>query len=748
MTGCGICSGENETENQGNDHVKSSLSRFGCAFLWIACGNSLLAAQDRPNILFIFSDDHACQAIGAYGSRINQTPHIDRIAREGAVFENSFCANSICGPSRACILTGKHSHLNGFLRNGNRFDATQTTFPPLLQQAGYQTALVGKWHLGTDPVGFDYWEVLPGQGSYYNPDFKQMGGGRERYTGYCTDIITDLTLDWLKNGRDTSKPFMLMCQHKAPHRNWAPAARHFTMYDSDVPEPATLFDDFSNRSPLLKENEMSIRDHFHWGHDMKFHGDNLFPEFFRDRHPNGEYQRMNSEQQKVWDAQYESENAAFIRNMRAGKLSEQDILKWKYQRYIKDYLRCIAAVDDGVGRILEYLDEAGIAENTIVIYCSDQGFYLGEHGWYDKRWMFEESLKMPFVIRWPNVIQPGTRATKMIQNIDYAPTFLEVAGASIPQEMQGRSFVPLLHNENRAPTAWRDAIYYAYYENAAVHNVPVHDGVRTARYKLIYFPRGRQWQLFDLKEDPQELHTAHEAEEYARVFQGLKKRYHDLRRKYDVNTATIPATRGDEEWWRKRFATTKAEAEQGNCQLVFIGDSITQGWQAAGRDIWQKHYSDRQALNFGFSGDRTEHVIWRLGRTNFDVARPKVAVIMIGTNNTGHSMQPPKEVSAGVKRILEILAERTPNTKILLLGVFPRGPSPWDEGRLNNLAINDLIRRFDDGQRVHYLDIGHVFLEQDGSISPEIMPDGLHLSGIGYERWAAAIEPALQKFGL
>ena len=453
--------------------------------LVVACLAPSLAAE-RPNILFIFTDDHAVQAISAYGSKINSTPNIDRIARDGAVYTNSFCANSICGPSRACILTGKHSHLNGFLRNGNRFDGLQTTFPPLLQQAGYQTAVIGKWHLGTTPVGFDHWEVLPGQGSYYNPDFLQMGGGRKRYTGYCTDIITDKSLEWLKD-RDKSKPFMLMCQHKAPHRNWSPAGRHFDMFPDDVPEPQTLFDDYSGRSRLLKENEMSIRDHFHWGHDMKFHGENQFPEHFASQHRNGEYNRMTDEQKKAWDAKYEPENEAFIARMKTGELSKEEIVRWKYQRYIKDYLKCIAAVDDGVGRLLDYLDETGLAKNTIVIYSSDQGFYLGEHGWYDKRWMFEESLKMPFIIRWPGVVEGGQESTTLIQNIDYGPTFLDVAGVDIPDEMQGRSLVPVLKNDGKPTSDWRDAIYYAYYENAAVHAVPVHDGVRTERYKLMFF---------------------------------------------------------------------------------------------------------------------------------------------------------------------------------------------------------------------------------------------------------------------
>ena len=729
--------------------VRTSLLVLTIAVLiGFAFGLQSEAAEQRPNIVFVFSDDHAVQAIGAYGSKINKTPNIDRLAQEGAVFERSFCANSICGPSRACILTGKHSHINGFLRNGNRFDGSQMTFPPLLQQAGYQTAMIGKWHLGTDPVGFDHWEVLPGQGSYYNPDFLQMDGSRKRRNGYCTDIITQLSLEWLKEKRDPKKPFMLMCQHKAPHRNWSPAARHFEMFKEDVPEPDTLRDDYAGRSKLLKLNEMSIRNHMHWGHDMKFHGENQFPEYFAERHKNGEYNRMSDEQKQAWDAHYEAENQEFIKLMKAGKLSEDEILSWKYQRYIKDYLRCIAAVDEGVGQLLDYLDEEGLAENTIFIYSSDQGFYLGEHGWYDKRWMFEESLKMPFLIRWPGVVPAETRSETLIQNIDYGPTFLEIAGAKVPAEMQGRSLMPVLKNKCQAPADWRDAIYYAYYENAAVHEVPVHDGVRSDRYKLMFFPRGREWQLFDLEKDPQEMNSVHADPAYADVLKAHQQRYLDLRKFYDVNSAVIPATRGDQAWWRDRDKAMTERAKQGDVELAFIGDSITQGWEGKGREVWQEFYADRKPINLGIGGDRTEHVIWRLTHGNLNKIKPKVAVLMIGTNNTGHMLQNPAEVADGVERILEILANRTPKTKVLLLGVFPRGENSLDEKRLNNVAINQRIRRLADGEKVRYLDIGNAFLESDGRLTKEIMPDLLHLSSEGYRRWAEAIEPTLVELGL
>lgn len=703
----------------------------------------------QPNILFIFSDDHAPQAIGAYGSKINETPNLDRIASEGAVFRNSFCANSICGPSRACILTGKHSHKNGFLRNGNRFDGQQTTFPRLLQNVGYQTALIGKWHLGSDPVGFDHWEVLPGQGNYYNPDLIQMDGTRKRYDGYCTDIITDNALSWLQEKRDPAKPFILMCQHKAPHRNWSPPPRHFDLYKNvDVPEPETLFDDYAGRSELLQDNEMSIKDHFYLAHDMKFHGENQFPEHFRDGIRNAEYARMNDTQKAAWDAAYEPENQDFVKQMNAGELSDKDVIRWKYQRYIKDYLRCIQAVDDGVGRMLEYLDESGLAENTIVIYSSDQGFYLGEHGWYDKRWMFEESLLMPLMVRWPGVIKPGVDSKAVVQNIDYGPTFLEVAGAEVPSEMQGRSMVDLMKNQGIPGATWRDAIYYAYYENAAVHNVPVHDGVRTERYKLMYFPRTREWNLFDLKTDPQEMQSVHDSEDYGAILAGMQRRYRDLRSYYDVNSAVIPATRGDESWWAARDRSITTNAKNTDPQIAFIGDSITQGWEGRGKETWNKFYADRGAINLGIGGDRTENVIWRLTHGNLGKIKPKVAVLLIGTNNTGHVMQDPAEVADGVARILEILSERLPDTKVVLHGVFPRGEGPLDEKRLNNIAINQRIRRLADGDQVRFLEIGDQFVEPDGSISTEIMPDKLHLSVEGYERWAKALEPTLVDLGL
>lgn len=504
------------------------------------CENiSMKPTQKKLNILFIFSDDHAVQAIGAYGSKINKTPNLDRIADQGVVFLNSFCANSICGPSRACILTGKHSHKNGFMQNGDKFDGSQVTFPKLMKKAGYETAIIGKWHLSSNPTGFDYWEILKGQGKYYNPDFKTSNGVKGRM-GYCTTIIADLTLDWLKNKRDPNKPFMLMCQHKAPHRNWAPDIKYLTKYDDqDIPEPDTLFDTWDNRSVTLKNNEMSIKEHFQYEHDMKFH-ENM-PEELISKRPskipsniknwkmgNGEYRRMTDEQKKAWDAAYQPKNDKFLNNIPTGKA----LVRWKYQRYIKDYLRCIDSVDENVGRVLDYLEDNDLMKNTIVIYSSDQGFYLGEHGWFDKRWMYEESLKMPFIISWPGVTKPGTKnSSHMIQNIDYAPTFLEVAGVKIPKAIQGQSIKSILMN----PTApWRENLYYHYYENPGWHNVPRHEGVRDKRYKLINFYYDDGYNLYDLKKDPQEMRDVSKDPAYRAIMNKMKGKLIYLRKKYDL----------------------------------------------------------------------------------------------------------------------------------------------------------------------------------------------------------------------
>ncbi len=506
-------------------------------------------AADRPNIVFVFSDDHAPHAIGAYDGlyrQINPTPNIDALAKQGMVFRNSFCTNSICGPSRAVILTGKHSHKNGFMNNGNNFDGSQQTFPKLLQKAGYQTAIYGKWHLKSLPQGFDSWRVLPGQGEYYNP---MMIGpdGRERIEGYCTDVVTDLALDWLKNGRQKDQPFMLMCQHKAPHRCWMPPTRYLTLYDDiTIPEPETLFDDYADNAPPARYQEMEIDRHMHLVFDLFADppaGFDPDAKIRADKSAWRNYSVMTREQKAAWDAAYGPKNAALTKANLQGK----DLVRWKYQRYIKNYLRCVKTVDDSVGQLMDYLAEAGLADNTIVIYSSDQGFYLGDHGWYDKRWMYEESLKMPFIAKWPGVTKPGSTCDAMIQNLDYAETFLEVAGTNIPDDMQGRSLVPLL--EGLTPDDWRDQIYYHYYEYPSVHMVPRHYGIRGQSYKLMRFYQFDQWEFYDLKNDPDELTNLYDDPKHADTIASLKEDLEKLRRHYDDDSDV--AVKPDQ--WQRQF---------------------------------------------------------------------------------------------------------------------------------------------------------------------------------------------------
>ncbi len=497
------------------------------AIFLIKCGNkqnSMKEENARPNIVFIFTDDHAQQAISAYGSVINKTPNIDRLATEGMIFRNSFCTNSICGPSRAVIQTGKFSHINGFKDNRDTFDSTQVTFPKLLQQGGYQTAMVGKWHLKSQPTGFDYWKVLPGQGQYYNPDFRTPNG-MERIEGYVTDIVTDVSIDWLKNGRDKSKPFMLMTQQKAPHRPWMPPLKYLHKYDDvTIPEPENLFDDYKNRAGGAQLQEMEIDRHMRFSWDLKVVRDSFDTRGIKVWEARKE--RFTPGQLKAWNEAYGPKNEAFIKANLQGK----DLVRWKYERYIKDYLRCIASVDDNVGRLLDYLNESGLAENTIVIYSSDQGFYLGEHGWFDKRWMYEESLHMPLIIKWPGVVKPGSVNMDMVQNLDYAETFLDIAGLKIPQEMQGQSLMPLL--EGKTPDDWRKSIYYHYYEYPGAHAVQKHYGVRTERYKLINYYELGEKEMFDLKTDPQEMKSVYNDPEYAEIQTQLEQELARLRSYY------------------------------------------------------------------------------------------------------------------------------------------------------------------------------------------------------------------------
>jgi arylsulfatase A-like enzyme len=481
----------------------------------------------RPNIIFIFSDDHAYQAISAYDSRlanIAPTPNIDRIAKEGMLFKKAYVTNSICAPSRAVILTGKHSHLNGVIDNGVEFDGAQQTFPKLLQKLEYQTAIIGKWHLKSQPTGFDYWHTLPGQGHYYNPDFITPEG-KITESGYVTDIITDKSLDWLENGRNKSKPFMLMLQHKAPHREWDPPTKHLNLFDDvTIPEPDNLFDTYDTRGTAAHEQDMTIEK------TMRLEADNkVWDKSNRSPAWQYNYGRMNEEQRLAWDAAYDPKNEAF----KKAKLSGKDLVRWKYQRYMKDYLRCIRSVDDNVGRVLDYLDKTGMAGNTVVIYSSDQGFYLGEHGWFDKRFMYKESFRTPLVARWPGVIKSNKVNDDLVQNLDFAQTFLDIAGIQqLPSDMQGLSLKPLMAGE--APANWRKSLYYHYYEYPGFHSVRRHEGVATKRYKLISFYDLDEWEFYDLEKDPHEMNNLYNDPAYQKKIVELKKELTRLKILYKV----------------------------------------------------------------------------------------------------------------------------------------------------------------------------------------------------------------------
>jgi N-acetylglucosamine-6-sulfatase len=707
-------------------------------------------SAEQPNILFIFTDDHALQAISAYGGRFEKiapTEHIDRLAKEGMIFRNSFCGNSICGPSRASILTGKHSHVNGFMDNDSGlFDGGQQTFPKLLQKAGYETALIGKWHLVSNPTGFNHWEILPSQGSYVNPDFIQMDGSKKRVEGYVTDIITDKTIEWLKNRKDKTKPFVLMTQQKAPHRSWVPAPRHYKLFDGiDMPEPPTLFDDHSHRIEALKKQEMTIAKHFSWGLDMFLHGKPTDPRFIGGL-ANGEYARMTNAQKTEFDAAYDPENEKLLAALPT--MTDDDLTRWKYQRYIKNYLRTIRAVDENVGRTLEYLEESGLAKNTVVIYSSDQGFYLGEHGWYDKRWMFEESLKMPCVIRWPGVIKPGVEPEAMIQNIDYAPTFLEMAGAAIPADMQGKSIVPILKGEGKTPDDWRNAVFYQY-SGENTHHVARHDGVRDSRHKLMHFPDTKEWMLFDLEKDPQEMKNVFADPTYSAVAEKMKTLYADLKKQYAANDSNLPMHRLKESWWKDRWAVKDKEVHNSkDAKIVFLGDSITQAWEDTGKSAWDKHFAPLGAVNWGYSGDRTEHLIWRLQNGNIQRLNPKVAVILIGTNNTGHSQRPAAETLAGIRQTLNDLSWKWPDTKIILMSIFPRAEKADDPLRQLNDEINEQLKTLVNGKRIHLLDINAKFMDDEGTLRKELLPDLLHLSPAAYDIWADALSSKLNELGL
>ena len=466
--------------------------------------------KERPNIIFIFSDDHAYQSIGAYGNKLAKTPNIDRIAREGALLTNNLVTNSICGPSRATLLTGKYSHINGYKNNDRtKFDITQQLFPDLLQKGGYQTAWIGKLHLNSLPTGFDYWNILPGQGIYYNPQFITAPNDTIRKEGYVADIITESSLDWI-NKRDEKKPFFLVVGQKSVHREWHPDLQDLGAYDDiNFPLPETFYDDYAGRA-AAKDQDMSIEKTMRLKEDLKVHLD-------YDRVPG--YKFFSPEKKKIFKDYYDKITKEFDDK----KLSGKALTEWKYQRYIKDYLATANGLDRNIGKILDYLDKTGLSKNTVVIYASDQGFYMGEHGWFDKRFIYEESLKTPFVIRYPGVIKPGTKVEKLVSNIDWAPTVLDLAGAKIPAEIQGKSFLPLLDKNAKANTPWRDAAYYHYYEFPEPHHVYPHFGVRTKRYKLVRFYGGIDtWELFDLEKDPHEVKNVYEEKANEAIIKSLK----------------------------------------------------------------------------------------------------------------------------------------------------------------------------------------------------------------------------------
>ncbi len=525
-----------------NSSVLKALILFGVS-LCISCSEEKPSKveqdstpSERPNILFIMSDDHAYQAISAYGGNLIQTPNIDRIADEGLLFTNACVSNSICAPSRATILTGKHTHINGKIDNHMPFDTTQVTFPQLFQQAGYETAMYGKLHFGNNPKGVDDFMILPGQGHYINPKFITPKGDTI-ITGYVTDIITDLTLNWLEQKRDKNKPFMLMYLHKAPHRPWWPSPEKFAEFTlKKFPEPQTLFDDYSNRGSAAKTAEMNLYTHMMYNHDSKVRPETIeamgevFPKV--EEYPNGfygPYNRANAEQKALYDPILETINQDFKENWPG--MSAEDKMRWKYQRYMQDYLGTISSVDDNVGRVLDYLEESGLEENTIVVYTSDQGFYLGEHGWFDKRFIYDESFKTPLLIKWPNQIKPGTTNKEMVQNLDFAQTFLEAAQIEVPDDMQGESLMPLLTGKDSLWT--REAVYYHYYEYPSVHMVKRHYGMVTKEYKLVHFYYDvDEWELYDRQKDPNEMNNVYKNPDYALVVEELNQQLIDLRKKY------------------------------------------------------------------------------------------------------------------------------------------------------------------------------------------------------------------------
>ena len=495
---------------------------IGAALL--ACIIAIPAGALPPNIIYIMSDDHAAHALSCYNSAVNQTPNLDRIANEGIRFDKCFVTNSICTPSRATILTGKYSHINGVVVF-NRFDGSQPTVAKYLQAAGYHTGMIGKWHLGSEPTGFDEWTILPGQGVYFDPAFWDKNG-RKVVKGYATDIITDMGIDFLKN-RPKDKPFFLMLHHKAPHRPWDPDEKHKAMFAGKViPEPATLRDDYSTRTDAIRESLQKVFQ------DLTRRDLKLTPP---EDMPTGERQKWLNTKPKMVEIVVDGQKKTLV---------GEELNKWKYQRYMQDYLACIQSMDDNVGRLLDWVDQNGLRENTVVIYTSDQGFFLGDHGLYDKRFMYEASLHMPFIVRWPGVTKAGSATSSMILNADFAPTFLEIAGQPVPADMQGRSLVPLL--KGRTPADWRTSMYYRYYHDPGDHNTRAHYGVRTDTHKLIYFWKKDQWEMYDLVKDPDELNNLYNDPAQQEMVAKLKQEMYRLKKelKDDDQFATTQPANG------------------------------------------------------------------------------------------------------------------------------------------------------------------------------------------------------------
>lgn len=503
----------------------ASVSLIGIAML-PACQNKKQEQTQRPfNIVYIMTDDHTAQMMSCYDTRYAYTPNLDRIARDGVLFTQSFVANSLSGPSRACMITGKHSHKNGFYDNTHcKFDGSQQTFPKLLQKVGYETALIGKWHLETLPTGFDHWEILPGQGDYYNPKFITSANDTIEEHGYLTNIITDKSIEWMEHQRDKDKPFCLLIHHKAQHRNWMADTCNLALYeDKTFPIPETFYDDYEGR-PAAAAQEMSILKDMDLVYDLKMLGAEGQKGLVRGYE--NMLSRLDPEQRAAWDKFYNP----IIEGFKKQNLKGKALYEWKFQRYMRDYLKTLKSLDDNVGRVLDYLDQAGLAENTLVVYTSDQGFYMGEHGWFDKRFMYEESFHTPLLMRLPG--GKKGKIDQMVQNIDYAPTFLALAGAPIPDDIQGVSLLPLLKGEN--PSDWRTSLYYHFYEFPAEHMVKRHYGVRNDRYKLIHFYNDIDvWELYDLKEDPHELNNVYSDPAYAEVKKQMMHELDSLQIMYD-----------------------------------------------------------------------------------------------------------------------------------------------------------------------------------------------------------------------